>query len=381
MATIQFLAWPEKGHLNSTFKLAKSLKSRGHAVVYSQLFVFEEYIRAEGLDFIPLFADLFPRGFQIPQGHEVGLHVEVGKRITQHAIAQRTTSQGFLRKELDAMFEKLNPQLVVMDTVFSEPLLPVRRQGDPPWILLSTNIRNPYDDLLLPYVKGLTTLFLCPKEFDLPQKLKVPDSHYVEAACDLERKQMHGFPWDRVDQSKKLLYCSLGTQSHWSHRGENHALHQQTLKNFLQAVVDAIASRPDWQLVMSLGIQLRAEQFQRIPPNALLVSETPQLEILKKASLAITHGGFSTVKECIFFGVPMLVFPMREDQPANAVRVEHHGLGLVGDIETASVEKLGALIDKVGCDPEFKSRISAMREVFLRVEREQPAVRIIEDFL
>jgi UDP:flavonoid glycosyltransferase YjiC (YdhE family) len=381
MPTIQFLMWPEKGHMNSSFKLAKSLKSRGHAVVYSQLFMFEEYIRAEELDFTPLFPDLFPRGYQIQQDQNIGLHIEVGKRITQQAIAQHTTSQAFLRNELDTMFARLRPELLVMDTVFGEPLLPVRRQDDPPCILLNTNIRNPYDNLLLPYVKGLTTLFLCPEEFDLPQKLKIPQSHYVEASCDLQRKQKDGFPWDRVDASKKLLYCSLGTQTHWSHRGADHALHQQTVKNFLQAVVDAIAVRPDWQLIMSLGIQLRAEDFQSIPPNALLVNEAPQLEILKKASLAITHGGFSTVKECIFFGVPMLVFPMREDQPANAIRVEHHGLGVVADIETASVESLGFLISKVGCDPGYKSRIDAMREIFLRVECEQPAVTIIEDFL
>jgi UDP:flavonoid glycosyltransferase YjiC (YdhE family) len=381
MATIQFLMWPEKGHLNSSFKLAKSLKSRGHSVVYSQLYAFEEYIRAEDLDFAPLFPDLFPRGYQIHRNLNLGLHEELARSIALQATVQRTDSQNFLRNELAAMFQTLKPHLLVMDTTFGEPLLPVRRQGDPPCIMLNTNIRNPYDDLLLRYVKGMTTLFLCPEDFDLPQKLKIPDSRYVEASCDLQRKQPPGFPWDRVDQSRKLLYCSLGTQSHWTHRGLNHGSHQQTLKNFLQAVVDAIAARPDWQLIMTLGIQMRADDFPSIPANALLVNEAPQLEILKKASLAITHGGFSTVKECIFFGVPMLVFPMRDDQPANAARVEHHGLGVVADIETASVERLGSIIDKVGCDPGFKSRIDAMREVFLRVEREEPAVTIIEDFL
>ena len=77
----------------------------------------------------------------------------------------------------------------------------------------------------------------------------------------------------------------------------------------------------------------------------------------------------------------MLVFPLTEDQPANAARVEHHGLGLVANIETASEESIGLLIDRIDRDPEFKSRVDAMKEVFLRVEREQPAVRIIEDML
>jgi MGT family glycosyltransferase len=247
--------------------------------------------------------------------------------------------------------------------------------------MLNPALTDPYDNTTIAFASGLTTLFLCPEEFDLPQKQKVPQYRYVEASCDLRRKQTHMFPWDRVDESKKLLYCSLGTQSHWTHQGRNHASHQRTVENFLQAVIKAMAHRPDWQLIMSLGIQFRAEDFHSVPPNALLVSEVPQLEILKKASLAITHGGFSTVKECIFFGVPMLVFPMRDDQPANAIRVEHHGLGVVADIETASAESISLLIDKVEGDPGFKSRINAMREVFLKVEREEPAVTIIEDFL
>jgi len=381
MATIQFLMWPETGHLNSSFKLAKSLKSRGHAVVYSQLLPFEEYIRAEGLDFAPLFAELFPKGYQIHQDHRIGLHDQLIISIKQYAITNRKTSRDFLRQELAATFEKLRPQLLLMDTPFAGPLLPVRRPGDPPCIMLNTNIRNPYDYVSFGFASGLTTLFLCPEEFELPQKQRVPQFRYVEASCDLRRKQTREFPWDRVDESKKLVYCSLGTQSHWSHQGTNHAFHARILKNFLQAVIQAMATRPEWQLIMSLGIELCAEDFHSIPSNALLVSEAPQLEILKRSSLAITHGGFSTVKECIFFGVPMLVFPLREDQPANAARVKHHGLGLVAEIETVTVESLGSLIDQIERDPGFKSRVDAMKEVFLRVEQEEPAVNIIEDFL
>jgi UDP:flavonoid glycosyltransferase YjiC (YdhE family) len=381
MATIQFLMFPEKGHLNSSFKLAKSLKSRGHAIVYSQLFAFEEYIRAEELDFAPLFPELFPKGYQIHQDYKVSLLDELEIIINQLARAHHKTGRYFMQSELGAMFERLKPQLLVMDSSFAKPVVPNRWQGDPPCILLNTTITNPYENVLFPFVAGMTTLFLCPEEFDLPHQQKMPQFRYVEASCDLLRKQTCTFPWDRVDESKKLLYCSLGTQSHWSHQGTNHALHQRTLKQFLQAVIKAMAARPDWQLIMTLGIEFRAEDFQFIPANALLVSEAPQLEILKKASLVITHGGFSTVKECILFGIPMLVFPIRDDQPANATRIEHHGLGVVSDIETASGESIGLLIDKIDSDARFKSRVDAMREVFLRVEREEPAVKIIEDFL
>jgi UDP:flavonoid glycosyltransferase YjiC (YdhE family) len=381
MATIQFLMLPERGHLNSSFKLAKSLKSRGHTVVYSQLLTFEEYIRAEGLDFAPLFAELFPTGCQVHRDYKVSLLEDLTVLINQHAVAHHKTSGDLVQNELGALFERLKPQLLVMDSYMAKSLIRARRQGDPPCILLNSTIISPYDDVTFASVSGMTTLFLCPEEFDLPHKQKRPQYCYVEASCDLLRKQTQGFSWDRVDEGKKLVYCSLGTQSHWSHEGTDHTLHQRTLKHFLQAVINAIAARADWQLVMSLGTQLRAEDFHSIPANVLLVSEVPQLEILKKASLAITHGGLNTVKECIFFGVPMLVFPLRGDQPSNAARVVYHGLGLAANIATASVESIGSLIDKIERDPGFKSSVDAMRKVFLRVEREERAVMIIEDFL
>src|ERR1041384_1255796 len=384
MATIQFMIWPAQGHLNSTFNLAKSLKSHGHAVVYSQLFVFEQYIRAEGLDFTPFLAELVPQNYQADQGnpdHKIALHDQLGLLIKQYAITHRKTVFEFLQKELGAIFQRLKTQLLLMDTTSASPLLPLRRESDPPCIMLNTNLRNPYDPVTLRLASDMPTLFLCPQEFDLPHQQTLPQFHYVEASCDLLRKQTNAFQWDRIDEDKKLVYCSLGTQSHRSDQGTNHALHRQMVKHFLEAVINAIAVRPDWQLIMTLGIDFRAEDFHPLPPNVLLVSEAPQLEILKRASLAITHGGFSTVKECIFFGVPLLVFPTREDQPANAARVEHHGLGMVADIETASSESIGSVIDKIDGDPGFKSRINAMREVFLRVEREEPAVTIIEDFV
>ena len=77
----------------------------------------------------------------------------------------------------------------------------------------------------------------------------------------------------------------------------------------------------------------------------------------------------------------MLVFPLRGNQPSNAARVTYHGLGLAANIQTASVESIASLIDKIERDSGFRSKVDAMRQVFIRVEREERAVTIIEDFL
>jgi UDP:flavonoid glycosyltransferase YjiC (YdhE family) len=381
MAKILFLTWPERGHLNPSFKLAKSLKSRGHAVIYSQLYEFEEYICAEGLEFFPLFGKLFPKGHQFHQDPSVPLYEELSVILNELSIAQHKTAVDFLKEELGSIFERVSPQLLVMDSYLARSLMPARRQGDPPCILFSPTLMDPYDNVTFAAVSRMTTLFMCPEEFDLPGNEKLPQYRYVEASCDLLRKYKPWFQWGRIDEGKKLVYCSLGTQSLWSHEGSDLESKQHNIRNFLQAVVSAMAARTDWQLVVSLGSQLSAEDFHSVPANAVLDSEPPQLEILKKASLAITHGGLNTIKECILFGVPMLVFPVRGDQFGNAARVVFHGLGAAGNIKTASAGSIGSMMDKIERDPRFKSRAEAMRRMFLRLEREEPAVTIIEDCL
>jgi UDP:flavonoid glycosyltransferase YjiC (YdhE family) len=95
----------------------------------------------------------------------------------------------------------------------------------------------------------------------------------------------------------------------------------------------------------------------------------------------INHGGLGAVKECILFGVPMIVFPCRWDQPHNAARVVYHGLGVRGNINDASVEQIHSLIDVVDKDPKFKSRIDAMSKTFHEIENSGRGVQMVESIL
>jgi len=381
MATILFMTWPETGHLNATYKLAKTLKSRGHAIVYSQLYEFEDAVRAEGFEFVPFFGEFVPKDRPVRRDRSLSVFEELGMLCDQFARDHRKTTLDLMRDELKTIFERVKPHLLVMDSYAARFFIPARRVGDPPCILLSPTIVDPYDDKTAALVSNMTTLILCPEEFDLPGRKNRPNYRYVEASCDQDRKVKPGFPWDRVDESKKLLYCSLGTQSHWSDDGFDRETMQRNIRNFLQAVISVMAQRPDWQVVMTLSEQASTQDFHSVPANALLVSYAPQTQILRRASLAITHAGLNTVKDCIFLSVPMLAFPLRGDQMGNAERVAFHGLGPTGNIHSASTESINSMMDQVERDPGFKSRLDAMREVFLRIEREQRAAAIIEERL
>ena len=68
----------------------------------------------------------------------------------------------------------------------------------------------------------------------------------------------------------------------------------------------------EYQLIVSVSNYINVEDFH-VPENTIIVNKAPQLALLEKASLAIIQAGAHTIKECIFFGVPMIVSPVIAD--------------------------------------------------------------------
>ena len=72
---------------------------------------------------------------------------------------------------------------------------------------------------------------------------------------------------------------------------------------------------------------MNPETLGNIPSNIWTYSYVPQLEVLQHTDLFITHGGMNSVNEAMYYGVPMLVMPVINDQPLNAAQVEKLKLG------------------------------------------------------
>jgi MGT family glycosyltransferase len=64
------------------------------------------------------------------------------------------------------------------------------------------------------------------------------------------------------------------------------------------------------------------------PPNVLIRERVPQLTLLKRMSAVVSHGGHNTVCEALANGLPLVVAPIRADQPVVARQVEAAGAGL-----------------------------------------------------
>lgn len=369
---ILFIPFPETGHLNPSFKLAKTLRARGHEVLYASLPDWEGRVRGEGLGFVPLFEQTCPHGFIRRQA--AARHLDPVRALIEH-VAQATggAAEPYIFQEVSKLLRLARPDLVLVDFILPPIALMVMKLKFP-LLRLNVLLQTPGDGIKPEYepLTRVPELILCPEEFDFPPSARPhpPGGRfYAEASIDLGREEPP-FDLGRVDGRRKLLYCSLGSQNHLI----------QKSRDFFRTVVEAMAPRPDWQLILAAGSHLSADDFAPLPPNVLVVESAPQLSILSKASAMITHGGIGSVKECIFFGVPMVVFPAIRDQPNVAARVVYHKLGVKGNLAKVSVEHIHSLLEAVS-DPLIKRRVEAMCRKFREVEDSGRGAQFVERML
>ena len=99
------------------------------------------------------------------------------------------------------------------------------------------------------------------------------------------------------------------------------------------------------------------EERYELPENVVLVPFAPQIEILKRASLFITHSGLNSTSEAIFYGVPMIRLPISADQPYVAMRMEELKIGKKLDYKTFDKFQMSNLICEILNDYHFTERV------------------------
>src|SRR5258708_31234778 len=91
-----------------------------------------------------------------------------------------------------------------------------------------------------------------------------------------------------------------------------------------------------------------------MPENQIIVSKAPQIELLKRASLCITHAGLNTALEALAQGVPIVAIPIGFDQPGVAARVAYHRVGEFVEVVDLTAERLAQLIQRVRQNPSYR---------------------------
>lgn len=160
--------------------------------------------------------------------------------------------------------------------------------------------------------------------------------------------------FSNLKQNEKLIYISLGS------------LFNNSLKIY-QIILESLEKfeQKDLKILISVGQEtinklelMKSQNKIRINENVILVKMAPQISVLKRASLFVTHSGMNSTSESIHFGVPMVCLPCGADQPLVAYRVaDELGLGIKLDPNKMNSKDLYEAMNKVLNDQIFLERV------------------------
>jgi MGT family glycosyltransferase len=412
---IGFVSMPLSGHLNPITALARRLQSRGNDVVFFGVPDVEPFARAAGLDFAPYGEAEYPvgsidkvfssvatmRGFEVVQHTCADLFPDL-TRVAFDYLADKLTTTGVEALVIDSIhfFLELVPLSISMPYVHIWPSPPLDFSGATPPCLFSCPLDTSPDGLsqnaehlrklgaiLDPIaevarshaekvglkidwndptatVSKLAVITQIPKEFDFPAIPWPTQFHYAGPFHDDDGRRSVRFPWERLT-GKPLIYVSLGTLVNG-------------LDDVYKHILKAVEPLEDFQVVLSVGNNISTENLGPIPSNTIVVRSAPQIELLKRAALCITHAGLNTVLESLAHGVPMVAIPIGYDQPGNAARIAHHGVGEFIELDELTTSHLRASIEKVLQDLSYRERADYFQKVISRTRGLDMAADIIE---
>ncbi|MGJ8678064.1 MAG: nucleotide disphospho-sugar-binding domain-containing protein [Akkermansiaceae bacterium] len=194
--------------------------------------------------------------------------------------------------------------------------------------------------------------------------------YFLGPCIHFNRSDTSTFPWEQLHPNNPLIYCSLGT---YSHRFDDN-------NRVIKTLLILAEMHPDWQFVLAGD---KANTDEPIPDNVILKPWLPQCELLKKASVMIGHGGMNGIKEALYFGVPLILFPhlntaFQSDTYGNAARIREHRLGLIGNKNSITPQRLEALLREALTNKKLRQNCTVMSQQMHKDETEIDAVAIVE---
>jgi zeaxanthin glucosyltransferase len=214
-------------------------------------------------------------------------------------------------------------------------------------------------------VPRLAVITQTPKEFDFQDIPWPAQFHYAGPFHGSEGHASIPFPWEKLN-GKPLIYASLGTLVNG-------------LDRVYKIILEAVAKLSEVQVVLSLGTNIDPDRLGPIPLNTIVVRRAPQVELLKRAALCITHAGLNTTLESLAQGVPMVAIPIAFDQPGISARIAHHGVGEFVGLDNLSVDRLLELIQKVLTNHSYEERAAHyFKEIIVRTRGLDIAADVIE---
>jgi MGT family glycosyltransferase len=406
------LSFTGTGHLNSLIPLSQSLKDRGHKVTFFEKPKIEDRVRQAGLNFIPIgrssssFKEQVNRNGMGRRSWLSNIRSNLERIERDFRIYLNETPRAVIEAGVDA--------LLVNEIALTGPT--VAQTVRLPYFIISTSVPHHFGWNAYPWYSGYkysaswhsmieTALFevsalhmrgplrraldeyrrqlglepvkqarrsfpalahitQLPKCLDLPRSGLPCNFHYTGPFTNHAAKPHAEFPWDRLD-GRPVIYASLGTT--------------RNVQPFVFRLVSEACRDLDLQLVISLGGRFDPDTFHDLPGNPLVTRYAPQFELIRIATVVITHGGPNTVFEALMAGKPMVAIPLAHDQPAIAARLARLGIAEVLPVMRLTTDKIHRAVTKVVNDPVYRSAAMKMQAELHSLHGSQRAVDVIEE--
>ncbi|MGK7940135.1 MAG: glycosyltransferase [Crocosphaera sp.] len=400
------------GHLNTMFPLGKELQRRGHRVTLLGILDVESKTLASGLEFKGLGESKFPKGKMSEILADLGklnglkalkytvdwiaeearvLMDDGPKCIKEAGIEALLVDQASFGGEVLGNYLDIPFITVCSAVVFSrdESIPPHFTNWDynPSWwgelrnrlgYQLGDRLGKPLIDIIneyrrqwkvpIPshpheYYSPFAQISQQPAALEFPRKHLPPWFHFTGPYHSSVGRDVPDFPYEKLT-GQPLIYASLGTI-------------QNRLIQVFQQIAEACVGL-DVQLVISLGGSAKPESLPPLGGSPLVVEYAPQLELLQKATLTITHAGMNTTLECLTNGVPMVAIPIANDQPGIASRIVWAGCGEAVPINSVKVSKLRTAIEKVLTEDSYKQNALRLQAAIKESGGVTQAIDIVE---
>lgn len=400
------------GHLNPMTTLGYELKNRGHRVTLIGVPDAEAKTLAAGLEFKAIGKSEFPLGSTVEAFAQLGQLS--GLAALKYTIALFAKGAQILLKEAPKVIQEIAIEVLLVDqtssgggtvaeylnipfVTISSALMINQDYSVPPfnttwnynpaslyrlrnWLgyQLLGRVAQPIRKVvaqyrqewnLTPHVhpndaySPVAQLSQQPAEFEFPRTNLPSCFHFTGPYSNTASREPVSFPWEQLTE-QPLIYASLGT-----------------LQNRLLAVFQTIAAACqglDAQLVISLGGSADPDSLSGLPGSPIVVKYAPQLELLPKAALTITHAGLNTTLESLSNGVPMVAIPIANDQPGVSSRIVWTGTGEAVSLKNLSVSKLHNAIAKVLTDTSYSENALRLQQAISKAGGVKRAADIIE---
>lgn len=359
MKRILFTVIPEKGHINPVIGVAKRLQAKGHEIGFYAPHDISKQLDSAGLNcFIGEFTQ--SQSSESNRGEIFASNVKdsdwLREWIKGLLIETVEPSMPSIQKAVDLF----KPDIVVTDPMLYSAAIVSKLNGIQ-WVAISNSL-NPVlnesiESDLLDTVRWITPfrsdLF---EKYDMKLKFCGCDMLSPDLNIAFTTKEFVGepvrnvelvgpsipkgsrgdecnFQWDQLSDEFPIIYMSLGSQIY----------HQPKMFN---TIFEAVKDKPV-QLVATVNELMNSSELNDIPSNVLLANYTPQLQLLPKVSVMITHGGANSVMEAIHFGVPMLITPICNDQFHQAHYINVNDIGVELDLNNTTSEKCWEVLNQL----------------------------------